>query len=37
MYISLLLNLIKQHELFLRIFDKKVGIVGGFEEKSRKT
>ena len=34
MYISLLLHLIKTHELFFSsLFYEKVGIVGGFEEK----
>ena len=33
MYISLLLHLIKTHELFSSLFYEKVGIVGGFEEK----
>ena len=38
MYISLLLHLIKTHDLFfLHFFYEKVGIVGGFEEKVGKS
>ena len=36
MYISILLHLIKTHELFYLPFYEKVGIVGGFGRKSRK-